>query len=72
MEFKLIKSKPHYKKYINKFKDTHLSQAIFKDNNDSPNEYPCLCYTYVSNDINGIGYKSVFVYKKDFNLFSNV
>ncbi len=71
MEFKLIKSKVHFQKHINRFKESHLSQAIYNDSSDTPIEYPCLCYTYVNNDMNGLRAKSIFVYKKDFKLFSN-
>jgi hypothetical protein len=71
MEFKLIKSKDQYKKHLSLFKKNNLACSIIRENPNSPEEYPCLCYTYIKNDMNGLGPKSIFVYKKDFKLFSN-
>lgn len=68
MVFKLIKSQNQFKKYINNFKSSYLT-LYHNPKTNYPKEYPCLCYTYIGNDINGLGAKNIFVYKKDFKLF---
>ena len=68
MVFKLIKSENQFKKYINNFKSSYLT-LHHNLNTNQPKEYPCLCYTYINNDINGLGAKNIFVYKEDFKLF---
>lgn len=68
MEFKLIKSKNQFKRHINTFKSNYLT-LYYNPIINEPEQYPCLCYTYINNDINGLGAKNIFVYKKDFKLF---
>jgi hypothetical protein len=70
MAFKLIKSKNQFSKHIKNFKHSHI--ALLRHNTDEePEQYPCLCHTYIIKDINGFGAKNIFVYKKDFKLFNS-
>ena len=68
MAFKLIKSQNQFKKHISNFKNSYLTLPHNPTINQ-PDQYPCLCYTYINNDVNGLGAKNIFVYKKDFKLF---
>lgn len=63
-----LKTKQAWIKYLKSSKE-HYNLNDLKNVNQEPVEYPCLAERYLTNDMNGINLKFIFVYKKDIKDF---
>lgn len=63
-----LKTEKEWKKYLNSSKN-HFNLNDLNSVTQEPKEYPCLSERYLTNDINGINLRFVFIYKNDIKRF---
>lgn len=63
-----LKTKKAWDKYLKSSKE-YFNLNDLNSVNQKPVEYPCLSERYLTNDINGVNLRFIFVYKQDIKKF---